>query len=656
MTRTPLCGRLGRFAASWPAAALGGLILSAVLSAWWTQTGRLPVTGDEPHYLIISASVGRDGDLDVRNNYEEDFRTGEIYGPVDLHAAQTSDAWWPLHTPGLGVLLAVPWALGGVLGARLALYLVVLPLLAASSWRWLRDGLPRPAAALAVTGMVASVPVIFGGSQIYPDLPCGAIVLALLTWVWCGGRRTLPAWGAYWLVAGFLPWLHTKYLAASLILALAGGWQGWRERRRGIALLPVLLFLAGTGSLTWWHLQAFGGVLGWRRLDHLAFDPLRALEIFLGLHLDQAQGLFLQQPLLLSGLVGFGYMLRRRHPLAVPWLLLYGSLIVPNSMEVNSYGGFGPSGRFAWAAMWLWIAPLGLWLRDVRATVEPYVRPVVLLALAYQVALAMRWVPAPATLLPYYSELVWERNSLLPVAVRYSFPSFYFWDYEGYLSYLPNAVWVTATALLVVTGCLWTAPMRRHLRAAWMGVLVVTALVLPAQPTADSESAADRARSADIRQSLMRSVRGITPQRFEAEHMPPRELREATVVEDPEASGGQARVGRPAHASGFVVYGPWIDLDVGRYQAQVALRLDGPAESGTAARFSVFSAATRTRVAVAEVPGERLRRDRYETFTLPFELDAALDDVAFRVRTAAGVRLRVDYIDLVPVLPRESVP
>ena len=607
--------------------------------------------GDEPHYLIIAASAVRDRDFDVRNNYEEDFRTAEIFGPVDLHAAQTPTAWWPMHTPGLGVLVAVPWALGGVLGARLALYLIAVPLLAASSWRWLRESLSPRAAALAVAGLVASVPVVFAGSQIYPDLPCGVMVLALLTWVWGASRRSLAAWGVYWLVAGLLPWLHTKYFAASLILAAVGGWQAWRDQRRITGVLPALLFLVGTGSLMWWHLRTFGGVLGWRRLGHLELDPLRALEIFLGLHLDQAQGLFLQQPLLLPGLIGLGYMLRRRHSLTVPWLLLYGSLVVPNALEVNSYGGGGPSGRFGWAAMWLWIVPLGVWLREVRATVEPYVRPIVLLALAYQAGLALRWAPVPTALFPYYSELVWERNSLLPVAVRYSFPSFYFWDFESYLAYLPNVLWVTGVVLLVVTGYCWRESVLGRLRTAWVGLLVVTALVLPAEPTADSESRADRERSAEVVQSTRRLVRSITPQRFEAERMPPRALREATAVGDAQASSGAARRSRPAHTSGFVVFGPWIDLDPGRYQARVALRLDGPAEPGTAARFSVFSAATRTLVAGIPIPGDRLRRDGYEVFILPFELEAAVDDVAFRVRTPSNLRLRVDYVELVPVLP-----
>ncbi len=636
---------------SWQASASCALILSAILVGWWSESGRLRITGDEPHYLIISASVVRDGDFDVRNNYEEDFRTGEIYGPVDVHAALTSEAWWPLHTPGLGVLVAGPWALAGTLGARLAVYLLILPLLAFGTWRWLRESLTPPSAALAVAGVVASVPVLFGGSQIYPDLPCGAIVLALFAWVWSGSRRTIPGWAGYWLIAGFLPWLHTKYVAAAVILALGGGWQAWRERRRVAALLPGLLFFVGIASLVWWHLRTFGGVLGWRRLEHLVLDPLRVLEIFLGLHFDQAQGLFLQQPLLLPGLVGLGYMLRWRHPLTVPWLLLYGSLILPNAMEVNSYGGGGPSGRFAWAAMWLWVVPLGVWVRDSRATVEPYVRPIVLLAVGFQAALAVRWGPTPSSLFPYYSELVWERNSLLPVAVRYSFPSFYFWDFERYLSYLPNVVWVSGAVLLLVTGYLWTGPLRRQLGRVWLGLIVVTALVLPAEPTADSESPADRERSAQLRQSLHRSLRSISPQRFEAERMRPSELREETAVEDAQASSGAARVSQPPHESGFVMFGPWIDLDPGRYRAEVALRLEGPAEPGTVARFSVFAAGTGTLVARMSIPVELLHPDRYAVFSLPFESDDVLDDVAFRVRAPGGLSLRVDYVDLIPVLP-----
>lgn len=467
----------GSVAFGWQAVALSGIALSAALTIWWMQSGRLPIGGDEPHYLIISASVARDGDLELRNNYWWDATTTEIFGPVNAHVLPTTKGWSPIHTPGLGVLLAAPWAVGGVVGARLALCVIAFMLLALGSWRWMRDSLSPHAAPFAVVGLMAGVSTVFGGSQIYPDLPAGAIVLALVAWVWSAAPRGAAGWAGYWLLAGLLPWLHTKYFATSVVLAGTGAWQAWRDERRAVLVLPVL-FAIGCGSLMWWHLDTFGGVLGWRRLGDLGSDPLRILSVFLGLHLDQAQGMFFQQPLLLPGLIGFGHMVYRRHPLTVPWLLLYGSLIMPNSMELNWYGGGGPAGRFAWSAMWLWTIPMGIWLKDQRSSIERYVRPMVLTGLAYQAALAIRWVQAPSVLFPNHSELIWERNSLLPIQLRYYVPSFYFWDFERFLTYLPNIVWVAAAVLLIVTGFVWTTSQRNRLRTVWLSGAALAALVL----------------------------------------------------------------------------------------------------------------------------------------------------------------------------------
>lgn len=40
---------------------------NAAGAIFWTTSGRLPITGDEPHYPIIAASVLRDLDFDVSN-------------------------------------------------------------------------------------------------------------------------------------------------------------------------------------------------------------------------------------------------------------------------------------------------------------------------------------------------------------------------------------------------------------------------------------------------------------------------------------------------------------------------------------------------------------------------------------------------------------
>ena len=622
------------------------MLATALLTVWWTASGRVHFGGDQPHYLIMSASVARDLDLDLRNNYEQDRETAEIYGPVRSHALETSEGWWPVHTPGLSILLAVPWALGGTLWAQLTLLGLSVVVLTMGSWRGFQE-LPPRVAMLTTAGIVASVPVLFGASQIYPDLPCGVLVLALVTWLWNTPRRSLLGWTSYGLVAGLLPWLHVKYLATTVVLAVLGGWHLWQERpRTRRVLLIALLFVLGPLSLAWWHFRTYGSVWGWRTVAQVASPVLRALEVFLGLHLDQAQGMFFQQPLFLLGLVGLGYMMYRRHPLTLPWLVLYGSLIVPNALHLTLYGGGGPAGRFGWSAMWLWLIPLGIWLKAEQATLERYVRPIVLTSLAYQAALAVRWVPTPSSLFPEFSEIVWARNSLFPVPLRYSLPSFYFWDFESYLWYPPNVVWVAAAVLLVVTGSTVAARTTHVLKNVWLSVIVVAALLLPARRQDEIAQSIDGVERSVF--SVERSIR----RRFEAEWMSPGAMIPATAVAETHASAGAARASQPVDPRGFVVFGPYIDLNPGRYHAAVALRLTAPSDAKDAGRFEVTASRGRVVLATMKLPVERLYSNgTYSTMTLDFVADEVLEDVEFRVRAAPEVDLLIDYVDLIPILP-----
>ena len=60
--------------------------------------------------------------------------------PSDLapHAFRQGNHLWPQRMPGLSVLLAIPFGLGGAVGARAALPLVIIPLLAVAVYRWSR--------------------------------------------------------------------------------------------------------------------------------------------------------------------------------------------------------------------------------------------------------------------------------------------------------------------------------------------------------------------------------------------------------------------------------------------------------------------------------------------------------------------------------------
>ena len=440
--------------------------VAMALTVFAARTRDIPLNGDEPHYLIMADSVASDGDLDLHNNYLRDFDTHRIFGLVTPHVYNVARGWMPYHAPGLGILLAVPLRIGGVAGARVALILFT----AALPWAlvsWLRDRLSNGSAAWLTVGLTVTLPLLFDGGQIYPDLLAGVVVTVLVLWLL---RRIEDAhagasWAGFWLIVGALPWLNVKYIAVTLVLAGAGAVLAIRLRGRRLSTplaTSVLVFL-GIGSLAAFHVWAFGTPLGARRMTELTTSMSRAMEIFLGLHFDQSQGMFSQQPLLLAGVAALPLFVRRRPRFALFWALLYAAAIVPNALELARYGGNGPVGRFGWTAAWLWTIPIGVVASAEGRTLSRTVRVTVILSLCYQAALATRWLADPQVLFPELGE---PRDSLFPAALGHWLPSFYFWDFSSYWSYPPNvAAMVTVLILLLIGMMAGLAPKRGTLRA-----------------------------------------------------------------------------------------------------------------------------------------------------------------------------------------------
>jgi hypothetical protein len=187
-----------------------------------------------------------------------------------------------------------------------------------------------------------------------------------------------------------------------------------------------------------YHLWAFRTPVGARGATELTTSSSRALEMLLGLHLDQGQGMFFQQPLLLGGVAALLPFARLRPRAALFWLALYASLVVPNSLEIARFGGGGPAGRFGWSAEWLWIVPLGFVIAEYRDAFTRYVAPAAVACVVYQAALAVRWLANPHVLFPDLDERISVRNSLFPIPMRSWLPSFSFRDFSSYWTYLPK--------------------------------------------------------------------------------------------------------------------------------------------------------------------------------------------------------------------------
>jgi len=440
--------------------------IACLLAVFWMRTARIPVTGDEPHYLIMAVSLIEDGDLRLKNNYDIECVAVEIYGCMEPHAFQFDHAWVPYHQAGLSFLIAPLYSIERIAGARLTTVAIasLLPLLL---MLWLQRHVAPHDAVLLTLAACLSMPFLFGAFTLYPDLPAGVVIFGLTAWLIDGTRRRdqvatagspLPpsepspsvlAWLTFWTAAGLLCWLNLKFILATALLGLWGlivlrsaGSSRWTP-----AHYVSIAVLIGPVTLAAFHYWGFGNILGGRGAE-LTTSPARALLFFFGLHLDQGQGLFVQNPLFLAGVPALVIWARRKPALALLWTMLYLSLIATNSLQGGRYGGNGPAGRYGWTAAWLWMIPIGL----TAAKYAPLVRRWAAVAIVYQALLALRWIPNPMTLYPVYEEQLGTRNSLFPVALRGWMPSFYDWSYASYLMYPPNVTGIAVIGLLLVIG------------------------------------------------------------------------------------------------------------------------------------------------------------------------------------------------------------
>ena len=428
------------------------------------------VRGDEPHYLVMTDSIVQDRTFDLRNAYSRQNERRQIYPSplLNPHARITRYRWAPWHGPGLPLVLALPFLAGGIVGAKLALC-ALAGFLTLALYRFLARRLPMEQAVWLTLGLVVCLPFCFGASKIYPDFVGGILAACLTVWLIHAGERptTTAGWALFWLAAGFFPWLNSKYLGSTVILTAWALGVRWQLRRQGVGanrleVATVALVLVGVLGLAGFHYWGVGQPFGPRRLQELSWSFSRAAMIFLGLHFDQSQGMFIQHPLFITGIAALPIFTWRQPLHAFFWLGLYASLIVPNSMELARWGGGGPVGRFAWSAEWLWAIPLGYAIAELPTKLSRLVKPAVTASLAYQAFLAMRWLGNLRLLFPRFEESLALRDSLFPISLRPFVPSFYFWDFKSYWTYPPNVIAFALAVALLTIGAL---PVIAHARA-----------------------------------------------------------------------------------------------------------------------------------------------------------------------------------------------
>ena len=358
--------------------------------------------GDEPHYLIITHSLLKDGDLQIENNHVEgDYRVFWAGPPLrpDYMKRGLNGQIYSIHAPGLAVLVLPVYAIAGYGGVVVFLCLIAaLTALAIFDLAFAIAG--ARSAAITVAAVALTVPFLPHGWLIYPEIPAALIVAWALGWVWRGGDRiAIGPLIVYGALLGLLPWLHTKFV---IFLALFGGALLWQLRRRPLAAAafaaPMAVSVAAWlafFSVTYGTFNPEAPYGDYPRLFVLIRNIPRGL---LGLLFDQKFGLLPYAPVYVFSAIGTWLMLRQRE-----WRWLGALLLAVTAVHVGSttrlymwWGGNSAPARFLVPILPCLAPPIAVAAARWRS---PAARALLWTTLASSVAIAIGGLADPQRLL-----------------------------------------------------------------------------------------------------------------------------------------------------------------------------------------------------------------------------------------------------------------
>lgn len=222
-----------------------------------------PPSGDQPFYLMDTVSLVQDHDLNVKNNYdnhdEEKFFSlaphprgfvgmsvpNPLGRQLTASVARPSSEQYSVHPPGLPILLAPVWAIGGAFRlwwpATLVAMCAIGALTALNAFLLAHALTGRWGIALAVwAGIAFSNPLMTYSYLIFTELPAGLLMVYAFRRLALGWRANGPL--RLLLIGaciGYIPWLAWRCALIAVPLGVYAAWQWWRAWRGARAAGPA---------------------------------------------------------------------------------------------------------------------------------------------------------------------------------------------------------------------------------------------------------------------------------------------------------------------------------------------------------------------------------------------------------------------------------
>ena len=346
----------------------------------WQVADAIP-GGDEPHYLVITQSLLKDGDLRIENNHRRgDYQAyyGRALQP-DFRRRGRDGQIYSIHPPGVSAFVAPAFAVGGY-PAVIIFLLAIAAAGTALAWRlaWLATR-RSDAAWFGWAAVSFSATWIFHSFTVYPDGPASVLVL---TGLWAllrveRERETAATSVRPWLLHGTalaaLPWFHTRFallagaLGALILLRLA-------TARNPAAKAVAFLAVPAVSAVAW--IGYFIAIYGTPDPSAPYAGEAGSFSFvaggLTGLLFDQRFGLFAYAPALAAGFVGLGIMVARRRHARLALEILF--VLVPYLLTVTHFamwwGGWSAPARFATPVLLLLVVPAAIGWTSLRSAVS----------------------------------------------------------------------------------------------------------------------------------------------------------------------------------------------------------------------------------------------------------------------------------------------
>lgn len=322
------------------------------------------LSGDEPHYLMITQSLVEDGDFDLKNNFEEKTYLNYIPVEVRFHGSEINGKYRSFHLPGVSYLL-IPFYLlfklvGGVIPASLYFRLaaaVINAFFALALYYILR----KKFTGKDITGIwllfLCIYPLVFHSIHLYPELPAAALMMGAYIFTFSDKKNYLLSG----LFLSFIPWFHVKYLPPLVVLTLTilyhllkpfKPFQINGEKIKQLIrffffpLISFILLVVFCKTLY----NTYSPTNIFPKESYWAVPILLRIKVFFAYFLDQRDGLLFYSPLFFLTFFGLKKQLKDRNLL----LGIAFSYVLFHSFT-SVRGAYSPAGRPLMFVSWIFI-------------------------------------------------------------------------------------------------------------------------------------------------------------------------------------------------------------------------------------------------------------------------------------------------------------